>query len=129
MKSRMDLEIYNQLVKYLAKDISMKEFRDWFDSSTWNLQEMGANQDAWELAGEIELRLSEFSNAHWTEGELRNKLLPLVRTYAQREQSWGESGSWYRTSSSSVTVSAGVTVSQTEDLGSPAGIKASVVYG
>ncbi len=78
MKDRIDLEIYNQLVRYLAKDISLREFRDWFDTSTWDLQEMGAPQDAWEVAGEIELRLSELSSGHWTEDELRDRLTSLA---------------------------------------------------
>lgn len=122
MKSLIDLEIHNQLVQYLAEDISLREFRNWFDASTWNMEQRGANHDALELAGEIELRLSEFSNGHWTEVELRNMLLPLVRDYTQRERSWVESNSWMRTSSSDFTVS------QEADLGSPADIQASVEY-
>lgn len=106
MKS-LDLEIYNQLVDYLGGEKPLKEFRDWFDASTWQMHELGANRDAVELASEIELRLSEFSYGHWTEAELRNKLMPLVRAYAQTEQSWGAANSWYRTSSSSVTVTQG----------------------
>jgi hypothetical protein len=86
------------------------------------MHEAGASRDAVDLAGEIELRLSEFSLGHWSEDELRNKLMPLVRAYAQTEYAWGQSNTRYATSSSSVTVNLGA------DLDSVAGIRASVVF-
>lgn len=122
MEKTLHLEIYNQLVDFLARRKTLKEFRGWFDASTWQMHELGANQDALELASQIELRLSEFSYGHWTEDELQAKLIPLVRAYAQTEQSWGTANSWYRTSCSSVTVTQGA------DLGSPVDIRASVVF-
>lgn len=122
MQNGLDLEIHNQLVRYLAGEISLRDFRAWFDASTWHMEERGANRDALDLAGVIEFRLAEFSNAHWTEEELRSRLLPLVRVYAQNELSWGTSNCWYRASSSTVTVS------QTVALGSPVDIQASVVF-
>ena len=79
MQNRLDLEIHDYLVRYLAEEISLQEFRGWFDASTWDLGERGANNDASDLAGEIELRLAEFSNGHWTEAELREKLQSLLR--------------------------------------------------
>jgi hypothetical protein len=122
MERRLDLDIHNQLVSYLAGDSSLQAFRDWFDSSTWDMEETGANQDALRLAGEVELRLAEFSNGHWTEDELRSKLLPLIQTFAQRDQRWGDSAAWYVTSSGNVTQSQGAA------LGSLVGITASVVF-
>jgi hypothetical protein len=129
MESQLDLQIRDQLVRYLGKEISLKEFRNWFDASTWDMERSGANRDAMELAGEIELRLSEFSNGHWTEEELRNKLMPLVETYAQTEQSWGQPNVWFHTSSSSVTERGGITELQAGgELGSRADIQAVVEY-
>jgi hypothetical protein len=103
MDRRLDLDIHDQLVSYLAELTSLDAFRDWFDSSTWDLQETGANQDAVRLASEVELRLAEFASGHWTEDELKTKLLPLVRSFAQRDQRWGDSTAWYATSSGNVT--------------------------
>lgn len=107
MERRLDLDIHDQLVQYLAGDTSLTAFRDWFDSSTWNMEEIGVNQDAVRLAGEVELRLAEFSNGHWMEDELKSKLLPLIQTFTQRDQRWGESAAWYVTSSGNVTQTQG----------------------
>jgi|SRR3990172_5128588 len=122
MERRLDLDIHDQLVSYLAGDKSLTAFRDWFDSSTWDMGEIGANQDALRLAGEVELRLAEFSNGHWTEDELKSKLLPLIRSFAQRDQRWGNSAAWYTTSSGNVTQFQGAT------LGSLVDITTSVVF-
>ena len=123
MEDRLDLKIYDQLVRYLAGQTTLRAFRDWFDASTWDMARQGASHDAYRIAGEVELRLAEFSNGHWTEHELRAKLLPLVVTFAQRDQLWGDSAAWY------FTCSGNVTLSQEASLGSPVGITASVVSG
>jgi hypothetical protein len=72
MRSTLDAEIYGKLGAYLARKITLSEFRDWFDSATWDTEEPSS------LLGKVELRLAEFSNGHWTEQELRQKLLPLT---------------------------------------------------
>ena len=107
MERRLDLDIHDQLVQYVAGETTLLAFRDWFDSSSWDLEERGANQDAFRLAGEVELRLAEFSNGHWTESELRSKLLPLIQTLTQRDQRWGDSAAWYVTSTGNVTQTLG----------------------
>jgi hypothetical protein len=80
MVNQSDLEIHNQLVRYLANEISLAEFRDWFDQTTWDVDLQG-NPAASELAAEIELRLAEFSNGHRDEADLRRILRPLVKTF------------------------------------------------
>jgi len=57
MVNQLDLEIHNQLVRYLADEIPLEEFRDWFDQSTWD-GELQGNTGENELAAEIELRLA-----------------------------------------------------------------------
>ncbi len=121
MQNQLDLEIHNQLVLYLAREMSLKGFRDWFDSATWDVEQSG-NAAARDLAAEIDLRLAEFSNGHWTEDEFRNKVIPLVRVYRQTERLWGQSGLKIRTSSSSVTHPVRLS------LGSGVDIRASVEY-
>lgn len=121
MKIRLDLEIHSQLVKYLAGEQALGDFRDWFDASTWDIEQSGLSQDAFEVAGEIELRFSEFSNGHLTETELRKKLLPLARQFSEQGQIWAMDGIWIRTSSSNVTQPAAVA------LETRAGITISVV--
>ncbi len=80
MTSGIDLEIRASLVRYLSDDISLAGFEDWFVPVAWGIERTG-NQGAIELAGEIELRLAEFSNGHWSEPELRSKLASLAGVY------------------------------------------------
>jgi hypothetical protein len=71
------LELQTQLSRYLNKAITLEEFRDWFDDATWGL---AAEPDslARQLAGEIELRIAEFTNGHLIELELKELLRTLV---------------------------------------------------
>ena len=103
MNEKAELQIYDQLARYVGGEISLKDFRDWFDSSTWDQFRSPGHEDAFELAAEIELRLAEFSNGHWSESDLRDKLKSLLRTAIRSDQTWGELGSRYRTSSASAT--------------------------
>lgn len=80
MTSGVDLKIRSSLVRYLNRDISLAEFQDWFVPVAWGIERTG-NRVAIDLAGEIELRLAEFSNGHWTEPELRSKLASLAGVY------------------------------------------------
>jgi hypothetical protein len=80
MTGGIDLEIRERLGRYLSRDISLHDFQSWFVPVLWNIEQT-QNAEAIELAGEIELRLAEFSNGDWTEAELRSKLEPLVSMY------------------------------------------------
>lgn len=80
MTHGIDLEIRTRLGQYLGGEISLHEFEDWFIPTAWGILRT-ANGGLAELVGEIELRLAEFSNGHWTEPELRAKLEPLVSIY------------------------------------------------
>jgi hypothetical protein len=80
MTTGIDLVIRASLVRYLSDDISLAEFEGWFVPVAWGIERTG-NRDAIELAGEIELRLAEFSNGHWSEPELRSKLASLSGVY------------------------------------------------
>lgn len=76
----LDIQIREQLSRYLAHEISLDQFQDWFVSSTWSVHQT-ANEIAIELSDEIELRLAEFSNGDWTAEELRAQLKHLVESY------------------------------------------------
>ena len=80
MTSGIDLEIRDRLARYLNGDVSLHEFEGWFVPVAWSIEQT-RNAKAIELAGEVELRLAEFSNRHWTEAELRRKLEPLLSIY------------------------------------------------
>jgi hypothetical protein len=80
MTGGIDLEIRDRLARYLNDDISLHEFEEWFVPVAWSIEQT-QNANAIELAGEVELRLAEFSNGDWTEAELRSKFEPLVSMY------------------------------------------------
>jgi len=80
MNSNLDLIIRGELIRYLVGEISLRDFQNWFVSATWNLEETH-NSLAQELASEIQLKLAEYTNGHWSEEELRRILRPLVQSY------------------------------------------------
>lgn len=73
--SPKDMEIRDQLARYLAGEISLQVFEEWFVSHSWDVNRTG-NENAVELVYKIELRLAEFSKGHRTEQEFQNLLLP-----------------------------------------------------
>lgn len=70
-------ELQGRLSGYLAGNSSLSEFRDWFDVETWGI---AAESDSLvrDLAGEIELRLAEFTSGHLSENEVRRHLENLL---------------------------------------------------
>ncbi len=71
------LELQTQLSRYLDNAITLEEFRDWFDDATWGL---AAEPDSpvRQRAGEVELRIAEFTSGHLTEPELKDLLRALA---------------------------------------------------
>jgi hypothetical protein len=70
-------EIRTRLGRYLSGKSSLDQFRKWFDVETWGL---AAEPDSLvrQIAGEIELRMAEFTNGHLSETDLRALLQPLL---------------------------------------------------
>lgn len=65
------------LAQYLNRENSLSQFRDWFDSETWDL-DLKTETALGQIVGEIELRLAEFTNGHRSEGDLRYHLESLL---------------------------------------------------
>lgn len=65
------------LANYLSGEISLSQFRDWFDVETWDL-DMQPDTPLAQVVGETELRLAEFTNGHRTEDDLRYHLESLL---------------------------------------------------
>ena len=78
MRSKLPFQILNHLRRYLRREISLSDFREWFDVETWGLPGE-SDSPARQLAGEIELRIAEFTNGHRTEEDLRAMLQPLLQ--------------------------------------------------
>jgi hypothetical protein len=71
-------DLQHRVSQYLSNACTLDEFRDWFDDETWGLA-AESDSPARRIAGEIELRLAEFTNGHRTEDDLRyhfESLLP-----------------------------------------------------
>ena len=77
MSNISGFELQDQVVRYLANRISLHEFRNWFDMTSWDT-EVEPNSRLFAMIAEVELRLAEYSNDHWTEEELRDQLKSLV---------------------------------------------------
>ena len=75
-------EIRDWLARYLAGEIPLEDFEDWFVRRSWNMQE-GSPEAAQKLASAIELRLAEHSSGHLTEEKLRGELRSSVTSYVK----------------------------------------------
>lgn len=70
-------ELRDHLTRYLAGEIGLQAFQEWFVPSFWNLP---TPEVAPMAARAVELALAEYTGGHLSEDELRDQLRPLVRT-------------------------------------------------
>jgi hypothetical protein len=80
MSYSLDFNIREQLASYLAKEISLREFEDWFFPETWDVDQLG-DLALLNLVYGIKLRLAEFSHGDWTDKELRSLLRPFIEKF------------------------------------------------
>ncbi len=73
MIAQLELDTYRHLVAYLSGAAPLKNFRQWFDASTW---EAAAESN---MIGQIELGLAELSSGHRTEAEFKEILHNFVQ--------------------------------------------------
>lgn len=128
-KTDSSLEVYRQLIRYLTNEIPLNEFRNWFDASTWPNDENPESYRPSDIAGEVELRLAEFSNGHWSEEELRNNFHALVRSPLWIRLAWGDSRDWPATSSASGTDFKYAIVGEPRAVQASTDIRLEVVFG
>ncbi len=86
----LDEEIIREHVsRYLAGEIDLRAFRDWFVPFAWNIERRASTETA-EVVHQIDLVLSEFEHGDWSEAEVRDHLAPLVQNSRVRvqEKSW-----------------------------------------
>lgn len=62
-------QIINRLRAHLIGLQSLDQFEDWFVSHSWDAHQ-AADQAALDLISDIELRLAEHSDGHWSDEEL-----------------------------------------------------------
>src|SRR5215469_1451233 len=92
MAYSLDFNIRERLATYLANEISLSEFEDWFFPETWDVDQVD-DLALLNLVYGIKLRLAEFSHGDWTEDELRSLLRPFIQQYvmvaSQRQIQYG----------------------------------------
>jgi hypothetical protein len=66
-------EIREQLDRYLFGDISLREFEDWFVPATWDAHK-AKDPEVDNLADEIEMALSEYTDGQLSSDVLRSRL-------------------------------------------------------
>lgn len=83
-----DLEIREQIARYVDGEIDASALEDWLEDASW------ASADPAESIAPTALRLlAEHSNGDWTDAELRDQLAVVARLYTfgldEREVSTG----------------------------------------
>lgn len=105
------------LRKYLSRSISLSEFNEAFAPVAWNASEKSAA----ELADDIEILLSEFSDDLFDETELRARLLALYGSPVMFDESASKSVS--SSNSESVRISVLHGMSMTASVAAETGIR------
>lgn len=77
MQHSLELEIRDRLSAYLASEISLRDFENWFFPMTWDADKLD-DPALLDLVYQIKLDWVEFSNGDWSEKELRSMLSSLV---------------------------------------------------
>lgn len=77
MQHSLELEIRDRLSAYLAGEISLHDFEDWFFPKVWDVDRLDGPA-LLDLVYQIKLDWAEFSNGDWSEKELRSMLRSLV---------------------------------------------------
>lgn len=74
--------IREQAVNYVAGELSLDAFDEWFAQATWNMHQ-DSDEAAQRLADAIELRLAEHTSApQLTDEWLRNELAKVLAEYS-----------------------------------------------
>lgn len=69
-------ELTHELSRYIRGEIPLQTFHSWFAPILWKIEELG-DPEAEELAYDVTLRLSEYSQGQWSEPQLKTILHDL----------------------------------------------------
>lgn len=120
MQHSLEFEIRDHILAYIAGEISLRDFEDWFFPKTWEADKSG-DTDLLDLVYQIKLDWAEFTNGDRSEKDLRS----MLKSSAERVTiSSSQSRLIYGTSSKNVPYPS---LSIHSD--QYAGIKSSVVRG
>jgi len=80
MDFQSELELRQELARYLKGQCKLKDFEDWFVPRSWDFNR-NTNPSLQKLVSQIELSIAEFSNGDWSEVELRQQFGILMTNY------------------------------------------------
>lgn len=81
MTTTLDNAIREHIYRFLAGDLELQAFEDWFVSAVWDV--VGeANPNLTALIGSVELALAEYTSGHATIIDLREDLGDAMHTVA-----------------------------------------------
>lgn len=86
MQSQLESQTQDMARRYVAGEISLTQFQDWFVPISWDIETTG-DHSAIHLAHQIDGLLAEASSANWVERDLREELGNAVRSFADSVQS------------------------------------------
>ncbi len=81
MQHSLEFEIRDRLSAYLANEISLHDFEDWFFSKTWDVDKLDA-PSLLDLVYHIKLTWAEFSGGDLSDKEFRSLLRSLLERYS-----------------------------------------------
>ena len=76
MADSLTKAIEARLERYLRREDSLADFEAWLVPETWDISPQ-SDRAAQDFATAITLRIAEFTNGDWTEGQLREELAAL----------------------------------------------------
>jgi hypothetical protein len=122
MQHSLEFEIRDHILAYLAGEISLRDFEDWFFPKTWEAEaDKSGDRPLIDLVYQIKLDWAEYTNGDWSEKDVRS----MLKSLAERVTiSSSPSRLIYGTSSKNIPYP-----SLTIRSGQFAGIKSSVVHG
>ena len=80
MQHPLELEIRDRLSAYLAGEISLHDFEDWFFPKTWDVDQL-SEPALLDLVYHIKLDWAEFTNGDWSEKELHDMLKSIAQKF------------------------------------------------
>ena len=80
MDFQSELDLRQELARYLKSQCTLKDFEDWFVPRSWEFSQ-NTNPSLQKLVSQIELSVAEFSNGDWNESELRQEFGILMTNY------------------------------------------------
>ena len=80
MQHPLEFEIREHLFAYLANNITLHDFEDWFFAKTWNIDTLD-EPSLLDLVYQIKLNWAEYSEGHLSEKDFRSMLRSLAQRY------------------------------------------------